>query len=301
MTTLVTQPRTALRRAAVRATLAPSVHNTQPWSLRLTKDDALQVHADLSRQLRVLDPNSRQLTISCGSALFNARVSLAGDGIGAQVHRTAGAGTGDLLATVVPNVEPVDAELAELDSSIERRQTNRRRFYEDEVPEALLATLEAAAHAEEAWLHVLRDPEQLVTVATLSRRAYDVQSLDPACRAELRAWTTDDPMRRDGVTAAAESLVDSNQCLVLLGTGADGPADWLRAGEALERVLLEITRNGFVASPITQVTEVPSARAQLRSQLGLPGYPHLLLRIGRAPVTPSSRRRRLVDVLTEDD
>ena len=85
------------------------------------------------------------------------------------------------------------------------------------------------------------------------------------------------------------------------GHPGDGPADWLRAGEALERVLLEITRHGYAASPLTQVTEVPSARAQLRSELGLAGYPHVLLRIGRAPATPGARRRRLVDVLVEDE
>jgi hypothetical protein len=28
-------------------------------------------------------------------------------------------------------------------------------------------------------------------------------------------------------------------------------------------------------------------------------HPHLLLRVGRAPRTPETRRRRLVDVLTE--
>jgi hypothetical protein len=28
-------------------------------------------------------------------------------------------------------------------------------------------------------------------------------------------------------------------------------------------------------------------------------HPHILIRVGRAPRTPSSRRRRLVDVLTE--
>jgi hypothetical protein len=301
MTTLVTPPRTALRRAAVRATLATSVYNTQPWSLRLTSDGALQVHADRSRQLRMLDPTSRQLTISCGCALFNARVSLASDGIGAQVHRTAGATSSDPMATLVPEGAPVESALAGLDSVIEVRQSNRRRFYEDAVPESLLTTLEAAAAAEGAWVHVLRDAAERVTVATLSRRAYDVQTLDPACRAELRAWTTDDAARRDEASGIGESTTDSNQCLVLLGTNGDRPADWLRAGEALERVLLEITRHGFVASPLTQATEVPSTRAQLRSELGLVGHPHVLVRIGRAPVTPTSRRRRLVDVLTEDD
>jgi hypothetical protein len=91
-----------------------------------------------------------------------------------------------------------------------------------------------------------------------------------------------------------------NQCLMLLGTAGDTPPDWLRAGEALERVLLEVTRHGYVATPLTQVTEVPSARAQLRRELGMTGYPHVLLRVGRAAMTPGSRRRRLVDVLVED-
>jgi hypothetical protein len=51
---------TALRRAAIRATLAPSVHNTQPWRL-VIKGGELNVFADRSRQLQVLDPTTRQL------------------------------------------------------------------------------------------------------------------------------------------------------------------------------------------------------------------------------------------------
>ena len=328
MTTSVSvQPRTALRRAAVRATLAPSVHNTQPWSFRLTKDNQLRIFVDRSRQLAVLDPTSRQMTISCGCALLNARVSLAGDGLHAAVARTAG-GPGNLLATVTATAEPPDRELAALDHVIELRQTNRRRFSDDDVPNELLVQLERAVEAEGAWLYTVRDPDQRVTVAMLSQRADEVENLNPAYRAELRAWTTDDPVRRDGVPGIAVPRVDGsaddevpirdfdthgsgglppvtrstrNQCLVLLGTAGDGPADWLRAGEALERMLLEITRHGYAASPLTQVTEVPSARAQLRSELGLTGYPHVLVRIGRAPVTPTARRRRLVDVLGEDD
>jgi hypothetical protein len=101
-----------------------------------------------------------------------------------------------------------------------------------------------------------------------------------------------------GLPASTGSSKD--QALVLLCTAEDSPSDWLRAGEALERVWLEVTRHGFRASPLTQVTEVPSARAELRRELRLEGFPHVLLRIGRAPVTPASRRRRLVDVLIDE-
>ncbi|MEJ7705137.1 MAG: hypothetical protein WKF47_16480 [Geodermatophilaceae bacterium] len=69
----------AVRRAAVRATMAPSIHNTQPWRFTLNQS-SLEIHADWNRRLRVLDPRGRQLLISCGCATFNARVALAAAG-----------------------------------------------------------------------------------------------------------------------------------------------------------------------------------------------------------------------------
>jgi hypothetical protein len=329
MSTYVSARRaTALRRAAVRATLAPSVHNTQPWRLHLRPGE-LRLQVDRGRQLTILDPTSRQMTISCGCALMNARVSLAADDMGVAVTRFPEPAQKDLLAvlTVLEGRTTEERELADLDKVLELRQTNRRRFSDDEVPEPVLESLEKAAAAEGAELFVVRRPEHRVTVAALSQHADAIENLNPAYRAELRAWTTDDPTRRDGVPGTAVPHVNGGsgdevpirdfdtrgsgglptdthssrqQCLVLLGTTGDTPPDWLRAGEALERVLLEITRQGFVATPLTQVTEVPSARAQLRSELGLVMYPHVLLRIGHAAMTPGSRRRRLVDVLVEE-
>ena len=92
-----------------------------------------------------------------------------------------------------------------------------------------------------------------------------------------------------------------SQCLLLLGALEDNPMAWLRAGEALERMLLEVARRGYAASPLTQVIEVASTNEQLRNELRLSMHPHVLLRVGRAPATPATRRRRLVDVITEAD
>lgn len=316
---------TSLRRAAVRATLAPSVHNTQPWRLHLT-NDRLDIYSDRARQLPVLDPSARQLLISCGCAVMNARVSLAGSGVGVRVRRNPHPMHDELLISLTPTEGPPEHDLAALDPVIEVRQTNRRQFADELVAKPAMAVLEAAAIAEGALLYVVNDPDQRV-VAGLSQRADEIQNSNPAYRAELRAWTSDEPDRQDGVSMLAVPRVDGsardevpirdfdtsgkgwlpaatgasrNQTLVLLCTASDSPAEWLRAGEALERVLLEITRHGYSASPLTQVTEVPSARAQLRRELKLVGYPHVLLRIGRAPAAPSSRRRRLTDVLVDE-
>lgn len=318
--------RLALRRAAVRATLAPSVHNTQPWRLVLGPD-GLRLRADPARRLSVLDPTGRQLTISCGCALMNARVALAADGVGVVIERLPDPADPTLLAVLAEARGSGDTELGRLDAVVELRHTNRRRFADDPVPEEVVEAATAAAAAEGAALVPVGTLEHRLAVARLAQQADRIENANPTYRAELRAWTTDDPGRVDGVPAGAVPHVSAEaqddvpirdfdttgsgalpggthsslrQCLLLLCTRSDHPADWLRAGEALERALLEITRHGYVASPVTQITEVPSTRAALRAELGLDQYPHVLLRVGRAPSTPATRRRRLVDVLDEE-
>ena len=316
----------SLRRAAARATLAPSIHNSQPWRFILTRG-VLELHMDRSRQLHVLDPTSRQLLISCGCALFNARVALAAAGYSAVVHRLPELGRPGLLARLsVDADEHADGYLASLDPVIELRHTNRRRFAAERVPVALVDDLVAAAAAEGADLLPIRDQAKLVATAVLAQRAAATEDADPSYRAELRAWTTDEATRMDGVPTIAVPRSDGrahndipirdfdprgagelppdthssiDQCLLLLWTAGDNPLAWLQAGEALQRVLLELTRQGYVAGIMSQVAEVPAVRAMLRRELLLPGEPHLLLRVGRAPMTPATRRRRLVEVLVE--
>jgi len=316
-----------LRQAAIRGSLAPSVHNTQPWRWRLDRS-SLELIADRSRQLRVLDPTGRQLLISCGCALFNARVSLAAAGVEPRVIRLPDPADQDLLARIEFGAPggPVEEGLRTLNPVVELRQTNRRRFADDEVPPEVLERLAAAAAAEDSELIVINSAEHRLATAVLSQQADREENADPAYRAELRAWTSDDPRRRDGVPASAVPHVDAgagddipirdfdtrgtgwlptatrssmHQCLLLLAVTEDSEPAWLRAGEALQRLWLEATRHGYAISLFTQVIEVPGTREELRSTLGIKSHPVVLLRVGRAPATASSHRRRIEDVLEE--
>src|SRR6266487_797924 len=56
------------------AVLAPSEYNTQPWLFNVTNRTA-QLYADRSRRLPRLDPDDRELVISCGAALLNLRLA----------------------------------------------------------------------------------------------------------------------------------------------------------------------------------------------------------------------------------
>ena len=74
MTTVREETKALLRRQWS----GPASHRrstTQPWHF-VIRPDVLELHADNDRQLRALDPTGRQMVLSCGCALFNARVGL---------------------------------------------------------------------------------------------------------------------------------------------------------------------------------------------------------------------------------
>jgi nitroreductase len=317
----------ALERGAHLAVLAPSVHNTQPWVLEL-HEDRLVVRADRSRQLPALDPTGRELVQSVGAALFNIRVGLAAEGWGADVERLPDPADPDLLAVVRCAAPAPDPALAALAPAVPLRRTNRRAFLPGEVPDDVLRGLAAGAAEEGALLvPVLREAHRRL-LARLTQQADRLQAVEPGYRAELRHWTNRRPEDRDGVPAAAVPHVDGRQhddlplrdfdttgagglpaetasgvdgTLVVLATRSDDPLAWLESGEAMQRVLLELTALGWAASPFTQLIEVPLTRTQLRSALAWNAHPQLILRIGRADPTPATPRRQIGEVVVRPE
>lgn len=309
----------ALERAVDCAVRAPSVHNTQPWRFEL-EPDRMVIRADRARQLTHLDPVGRELVQSVGAALFSIRVALAARGWGAEVDRLPRPDDPDVLAEVRPVLGSPDSALAALAPAVFRRRTNRRRFSAVQVPDEILRRLTEIAEREGVLLVPVVHESHRRLVARLTQQADGLQNADPAYRAELRTWTTRAAGKGDGVPTAAvphvdgrqrddvplrdfdtsgagalppETRSDANQTMVLLATRADDQLAWLRAGEALQHVLLELTRLGWVAGPLTQAVEVPVTRIQLRAALTWDAHPQMLLRIGHAASTvPTPRRRR---------
>jgi hypothetical protein len=320
-----------LRSVVSVATRAPSIHNTQPWSVVATPNELI-LRADRERRLPVVDPTGRQLVISCGCLLFNLRVAAASAGFSPEVRRFPDPADPDLLARITVNVpDPESAVVLDgitaLTPFIMQRHTNRRQFSREPVPTEVVRTLRRAAALEGAHLVEVTSQAERDALAELTKRADTAQITDPAYRAELRAWTTEDPMRLDGVPAAAVPHVDAgsgdevplrdfdthgrgglptetrstrDQCWLVLAAERDDRSDWLGAGEALERVLLEVTRAGLVASILSQIIEVPDTRTDLQARLGLGTYPDLVIRVGYARPVPGTQRRRIADVFIEE-
>lgn len=316
----------ALTDAVLAALGAPSILNTQPWHWRIDGDIA-QLRADRSRQLPTIDPDGRLLTLSCGAALHHARVALAADGAAAEVTYLPDGDDPDLLATV-RCAGPVEraGEPQRLRRAMGIRRTDRRPFAEQDVPDAALDRLRAAAAAAGADLHLVR-PEDLVDVVVAAGHAADVEQADPAYQEELAAWVRDGagdgvPPRtaaaagprpvpiRDFTGTATEQVsvyaggevADRHARYAVLVTAGDVDLDWLAAGEALSVVLLTAVGEGLAASPMSDLVEVGPARAMLRRMLGDVGHPAMVVRIGvpgRAEPAPVTPRRPSAETITE--
>lgn len=283
------------------AVQAPSSHNTQPWLFRV-EDGAVHLLADRTRALPVNDPDDRELTISCGCALLNLRVAAAAAGLRADCRLLPDSDTEDLLATVhlAPGSDAHgDAALA---GEIGRRRTLRTRFDDRAVPPAVLRDLLRAVEDEGAWAVVVDDEPQRQAVAALVSEGDAMQWASPHWRRELAQWMH--PRRRGdglalagiaaplaqvvvrtvdmgtGVGAKDHALAESSPLLLAIGTSGDGSEDWLRAGQALERLLLVACGHGLQAGYLNQPLQLPPLRHRLQHLLGHDGFPQLLLRLG---------------------
>src|SRR5262245_57972252 len=115
--------------AAVEAAgLAPSIHNTQPWRWRF-REDTLEIFADLTRAVPVIDPDHRQLLISCGAALFNGWLSLRAAGLDVEVGDFPDGPdltTARLATLTIVGNRPATGDETRLAGALTRRHTDRR-------------------------------------------------------------------------------------------------------------------------------------------------------------------------------
>lgn len=308
------------------AVLAPSLHNAQPWLFRIV-DDHLEVLADRTRALPVVDPHDRVLTIGCACALFNVRIAARHFGYQVTVELLPDPSRHDLLARVALGAhKSSNHEENTLFAAITRRRTNRMPFQRTTVDRKLLDRLEAAAGSEGAWLHVVKDRHDRHALADLVADADRLQFADKRFRRELAAWVHSNRSHsRDGMPGYAhghgdvvsmlesfvirtfdlgkgmaardKDLAEHSPVLAVLGTPGDEPIDWLRAGQALEHVLLETTAGGLSASFLNQPIEVETLRPRLAKLIGRAGSPQVLLRLGVGPEVKPTPRRPVGEVL----
>jgi nitroreductase len=307
---------------------APSVHNTQPW-LFTVRGSRIELRADDRRQLSVADPGGREMLISCGAALFTAKLALRALGFAADSVVLPDTADPLLVARLCWRRRvPVTSSEELLFRQVTRRRTHRGGFGPVPLVPGLLGVLRQAAARDGAALRVATDDASRAALAVVVETAEQVQHLESSYVHELAAWAPPPgSTRTDGVPASSYparpertspdfpgrdfarghgwGLPSSGPAgparfagtVCVLATPADHPADWVNAGHALQRILLTAASYGAAAALYSQPVEIGWLRAVIRAQLGDGSYPQLVLRLGTVIQDAVSVRRPLPSVL----
>ena len=313
------------------AARAPSVHNTQPWRFTVT-GQAIEHYADASRQL-MEDLAGREMILSCGAALFGLRLAIRSLGCQSEVDLLPDPSQRHLLARVrAGRPELMTSDERAMLQAVPHRHTHRGAFDPGPLPGGLLAWLQDDATAEGATLTAIGGGpayERLTAILVAWRRWRDLYPTSPAeirTRAETLRWTRGtDSEARDGVPAhafpataggAAGRLPQRDFDLgrgwgfpspggpaapvtaVLVAAGEDEQS-WLRAGQALQRILLRAASHWVFASLQSQPLQSASVRAQIRSSLRATGSPQMLLELGVARTSRPTARRPAAELTTD--
>lgn len=308
------------------AVLAPSGHNTQPWLFRIG-ERSLELIADRSRALPVVDPHDRALTISCGAALEHLLVAARRFGRDLAIEEASAAHPDHLATVTLAGTLTPSSEDVALFEAIPNRKTTRTKYDKRTLPKKLLTACRELAAERGAELTVVEEESQRAEIAELVAEGDRIQFDDPRFRRELAAWVhsrraaSKDGMSGDGfgmpdvlspigaliirtfdlgdgvAASDREKILEGSPVLAVFSTEGDAPRDWLATGRALSRVLLKLTASGATAAFLNQPIEVEQLRPRLAHAIGTGAIPQLLMRFGYGEAVNKSVRRPVEDVL----
>lgn len=307
------------------ASLAPSVHNTQPTRWRLAADGSILVLEDTLRRLKIGDPTGRDADVSHGAAIEGFALAASCRGFGVAVEPLLGPPLAELRP--VARLSLVTGQTPdELAQPARLRRTYRGAF----APARTGTALDSLERADDVIL--LRKASDIAQIAALNDAASLRLYRHAPFRAELLSWmrlSRSDPrwsidglnaeaMEMSRLEAAGASFVLARGVFETLDRiGVAGPliaeAPVVRSAEAIAlfhrpeaetpletgrrfyRFWLEIAALGLSAAPMAVLADDPLAASEIRLSFGLPLDRRLItaFRLGLAPRHPTGPKPRL--------
>ncbi len=307
------------------AALAPSGHNTQPWTVRILERRRWTVGVDPGRTLSAVDPPNRELVISIGTFVENLALAANALGLAAEVSvRSVFRDAPELvevrLAAAAEHGDGRDLE------RMRQRRTLRRGYLHHPIRREDLDAICEPYDGAAAWFSA--GSREACRTADMAVEAFRKQTGRDDAQRELARWirVTDVEIERnrDGLTPATmqvgtlaalymrhfmdrdavlgkrfrDASIDATAHEASEGAGWLVVTSWdettaalVDTGRRFERMALRLRERRLAAHPMSQSLEEEPWRGQLASELALRGTPQFLLRVGYvddcpAPVSP---------------
>ena len=188
--------------------LAANPHNSQPWHFRIN-EKAVDLYADYSRQIGVIDPLRREMHIGLGCAVENMILTAQAEGFDVQVSLLPDSKYVDHVAHLA--LTPTQAQASDMYPVIPMRHTNRGPYYlSKSVGSSVLDTLAKLSNDDTVrifWFaeSATRDRFGKVAIAAAEALIADEQQSRDSSRWWRQGWS-DVQTYHDGITIDAQAF-----------------------------------------------------------------------------------------------
>ena len=313
-TTLDFEMDETLKEALYAASLAPSSHNIQNWSVGVSSQrNELCIYRDTKRTLDVIDPDCREATIAVGAFTQNLTEALNAYGYRPDVVLNAEKGAA-LCATITYEKRPYSSLAQGALDVFAQRHSDKRVYQKDTLPADVLTNLLRKQGSTVSY-HPANEASG-AALADITMRAFVQQAGDQMARDELADWLRFSDAEalalRDGLPAEQLGLTGFMKTLYYLTTnresargdsfaqqgidkakgqlkgcagfftisGGEGKKAWLETGMLLEAFWLDATRERIALHPMSAALQERNYREELGSILQSKESIHMILRAG---------------------
>lgn len=306
------------------ATLAPSVHNTQPWRLTL-KADTLSVHVDPSRQLEYTAKQVHEPYISLGAFIETFEQAAQSFGHSVAIDNPA---DGSHVADI--RIAGRTISNADIFEAIVHRTSNRHAYATDPIAKQTLD--EIVSHdLTGASVFLISSKQEIEWMARLAAVATEAVMTEQTFREELSGWVRNNLTRKyDGMPGFVQGmptpislvarhvikhvdvsrdqakkdarLLTQSAHLVLISTpDPEDTRSLLACGRLYARICLQAKRHKYDTSAVTAPIAYGPTREEIIQRLPGANCPVALLRLGSAQKPGRHTPRIPIDRLIHND
>lgn len=298
------------------AILAPSGHNSQPWTFILT-DNSVEIKPNFSYSRREVDPSNRELYISLGAVATNLYVSADNFGLIYVKKYVVDPKTRQHSILFTFKNGKTVSQNETLFGAIPSRVTNRFEYQPKLIDKDLVKSLTKSNFADVKFSAITTPADK----KTLSKLVYESDLLwfhKTELVDELISWLRHDvTSHTDGLphdtfvsfktdshiikkaTAEAKLAIDS-PLSIIISCPRETILNWIHVGEAFEYLSLKLTSLGLTNSYFNNPVQLITILKKLNTAFKLKGSAQLILRVGYPTVTPPRSPRRSLATFLQD-